>query len=100
MPKTLLDADTAATISFRALAFIAGDSDRLGRFMALTGLEPSAVRALAGSARFKLPFSNISSPMKPCCFSSAKMRQSMRNCRAKHSRYWQAHISSLLTPLS
>jgi hypothetical protein len=53
MPKTLLDADTAATISFRALGFIAGDSDRLGRFMALTGLEPSAIRALARERSFQ-----------------------------------------------
>jgi hypothetical protein len=53
MPKTLLDADTAAAISFKGLAFLAADSDRLGRFMALTGIEPGAIRALARERSFQ-----------------------------------------------
>jgi Protein of unknown function (DUF3572) len=53
MPKTLLDADTAAAISFKALAFLAGDNDRLGRFMALTGIEPRGIRALARERSFQ-----------------------------------------------
>jgi hypothetical protein len=53
MPKTLLDADTAAALSFRALAFLAGDENRLGRFMALTGIEPAAIGALAQERSFQ-----------------------------------------------
>jgi len=53
MPKTLLDADTAAAISFRALAFLAADSDRLGRFMALTGIAPGVIRELARERSFQ-----------------------------------------------
>ena len=53
MPKTLLDADTAAAISFKGLTFLAADSDRLGRFMALTGIEPGGIRALARERSFQ-----------------------------------------------
>ena len=53
MPKTILDADAAAAISFKALAFLAGDSDRLGRFMALTGIEPRGIRVLVGERSFQ-----------------------------------------------
>jgi hypothetical protein len=52
MPKTILDADAATAISYKALAFLASDSDRLGRFMALTGIEPRAIRALARERSF------------------------------------------------
>ncbi|MGH6874945.1 MAG: DUF3572 family protein [Aestuariivirgaceae bacterium] len=53
MPKTILEADAAAALAFRALAFIAGDDDRLGRFIALTGIEPGAIRALAPERSFQ-----------------------------------------------
>ena len=53
MPKILLDADTAAAISLRALGFLVADSDRLGRFMALTGIEPAAIRTLAPERSFQ-----------------------------------------------
>jgi Protein of unknown function (DUF3572) len=53
MPKTLLDADTAAAISFRALAFLAADGNRLGRFISLTGIEPGVIRALARERSFQ-----------------------------------------------
>jgi hypothetical protein len=52
MPKTL-DADTATAISFKVLAFLAADGDRLSRFMALTGIEPGAIRALAPERSFQ-----------------------------------------------
>jgi Protein of unknown function (DUF3572) len=53
MPKVILDADAATAVSFKALAFLAGDGDRLGRFMALTGIEPGAIRALAREPSFQ-----------------------------------------------
>jgi hypothetical protein len=53
MPKLLLDADTASAISLRALGFLAADGDRLGRFMALTGIAPVAIRALAPERSFQ-----------------------------------------------
>jgi hypothetical protein len=53
MPKTILDADAAAAISFRALAFLADDGDRFGRFMALTGIVPDAIPVLAREISFQ-----------------------------------------------
>lgn len=39
--------DTAETIALRALAFLAGDGERLGRFLALSGIGPDELRAHA-----------------------------------------------------
>jgi Protein of unknown function (DUF3572) len=44
----------AETIAIRALAFLAGDLERLERFLALTGLSPDGVRAAAGDPGFVL----------------------------------------------
>ena len=35
------------TLALQALAFIAGDDDRLTRFLSLTGIEPTALRGMA-----------------------------------------------------
>lgn len=37
--------DEAAALALRALAWLAADADRLGRFLALTGLGPAELRA-------------------------------------------------------
>ena len=37
----------AETLALQALAFIAGDEDRLQRFLSLTGIEPGSLRGLA-----------------------------------------------------
>lgn len=42
----------AEEIAISALGFIAGDSDRLGRFLALTGLDPGELRTAAGRPGF------------------------------------------------
>ena len=44
--------EEAKTIAIAALGFIAGDSDRLGRFLALTGLGPSNLRQAAADPTF------------------------------------------------
>lgn len=44
--------DEAEEIAIRALGFLAGDADRLGRFLALTGIDPAEIRALAGKKSF------------------------------------------------
>jgi hypothetical protein len=46
-----MDADRAETVALQALAFLAEDAQRLGRFLALTGLGPAELKAEAGSAR-------------------------------------------------
>jgi hypothetical protein len=46
-----MDADQAETIALQALGFLAEDVQRLGRFLALTGLGPAELKAEAGSAR-------------------------------------------------
>jgi hypothetical protein len=43
-----LTTDQAAAVALQALAWLAGDSDRLGRFLALTGLGPAGLREKAG----------------------------------------------------
>ena len=40
-----LDRDGAVAIAAQALAFVAAEDDRLGRFLALTGLTPDALKA-------------------------------------------------------
>lgn len=39
--------DAAETIALRALAFLASDGERLGRFLALTGIGPTELRTQA-----------------------------------------------------
>lgn len=39
--------DAAETIALKALAFLAGDGERLGRFLALTGIGPNELRTQA-----------------------------------------------------
>jgi len=46
-----MDADQAETIALSALAFLAEDALRLGRFLALTGLGPDELRNEARSPR-------------------------------------------------
>lgn len=43
-----LDLDGAERIAIRALGFLAGDPERLGRFLTLTGIGPSELREQAG----------------------------------------------------
>lgn len=40
--------DEAETLAIRGLGFLARDADRLGRFLTLTGIGPSELRAKAG----------------------------------------------------
>lgn len=46
-----MDADQAETIALTALGFLAEDAQRLGRFLALTGLGPAELKAEARSPR-------------------------------------------------
>ena len=46
-----MDTDTAETIAICALAFLADDEQRLGRFLALTGLGPGELKAQAHTPR-------------------------------------------------
>ena len=46
-----MDADQAETIAVSALAFLAQDIQRLGRFLALTGIGPAELRQQARTAR-------------------------------------------------
>jgi hypothetical protein len=48
-----MNCDAAATISFKALAFLAQEPGRLARFLNLTGVEPGAIRTLAGERQFQ-----------------------------------------------
>jgi hypothetical protein len=44
----------AEQLAIAALGFIAGEPERLGRFLALTGIGPESIRAAAGESNFLL----------------------------------------------
>jgi Protein of unknown function (DUF3572) len=50
--KKTLSPDDAETIGVRALAFLAEEPERLARFLALTGIGPEDLRAMAGEPAF------------------------------------------------
>jgi hypothetical protein len=45
-------AEAAEMLAVQALAFIAGDPDRLGRFLAITGIGPAEIRIAAREPHF------------------------------------------------
>ena len=47
-----LAANAAKSLAIEALAFLVEEPERLGRFLALTGLDPAAVRRLAREPSF------------------------------------------------
>jgi hypothetical protein len=47
-----LTRDRAEALAIQALTFIAGDAERLGRFLAVTGIGPAEIRAAAGEPGF------------------------------------------------
>lgn len=44
--------DAAEALAIQALTFIAGDSERLGRFLAITGIGPAEIRAASSEPGF------------------------------------------------
>ena len=46
--------EAASAMAVAALGFIAGDGERLGRFLAITGIGPESIRAAAGEPDFLL----------------------------------------------
>ena len=46
------DRDAAVAIAAQAVAFLAADDDRLGRFLALTGLSPTELKTGLGQPAF------------------------------------------------
>ena len=47
-----LSRESAESLAVQALAFLAGEPERLGRFLAETGIAPEAIRAAATSPGF------------------------------------------------
>jgi hypothetical protein len=50
--RTSLTQSAAEELAIQALTFIAGDGERLGRFLAATGIGPAEIRAAAGEPGF------------------------------------------------
>jgi Protein of unknown function (DUF3572) len=50
--STSLGADAAESLAIQALAFLAAEPERLGRFLAVTGIGPQDVRAAARQPQF------------------------------------------------
>ncbi len=44
--------EEAETVALKALAFLANDTERLSRFLALSGVSPGDIRAAAGDRQF------------------------------------------------
>ena len=53
-PDTRARQEAAEQLAIAALAFIAGQPERLGRFLALTGIGPESIRAAAREPGFLL----------------------------------------------
>jgi len=51
-PRPSLTAEAAEGLAIQALTFIAGNGERLGRFLAITGLGPAQIRAAAQAPGF------------------------------------------------
>jgi hypothetical protein len=47
-----LTQEAAEALAIQALTFIAGDGERLGRFLAITGIGPAQIRAAAQESGF------------------------------------------------
>jgi len=47
-----LTRDQAEALAIQALTFIGGDAERLGRFLAVTGIGPAEIRKVAGEPGF------------------------------------------------
>lgn len=52
MRETWVDREEAEAFAARALGFLASEPDRFGRFLALSGLDPSTIREAARSPHF------------------------------------------------
>lgn len=52
MRETWVNREEAEAFAARALGFLAGEPDRFGRFLALSGLDPSTMRQAARSPHF------------------------------------------------
>jgi hypothetical protein len=50
--STLLPREAAETLAIQALGYIAQDGERLGRFLAITGMGPADIRAAANDRHF------------------------------------------------
>jgi hypothetical protein len=50
--RNAITAEAAETLAIQALAFLAADAERLGRFLAITGLGPGEIRAAARETHF------------------------------------------------
>jgi catabolite regulation protein CreA len=50
--RTAINAEAAESLAIQALAFLAADAERLGRFLAITGLGPNEIRAAAREPHF------------------------------------------------
>jgi len=53
-PGSSLTEEAAEGLAIQALTFIAGDGERLGRFLATTGIGPAQIRAAAQEPGFLL----------------------------------------------
>ena len=50
--RNMAAAEAAETLAIQALAFLAEDTERLGRFLAITGIGPADIRSSAAEPSF------------------------------------------------
>jgi hypothetical protein len=50
--RSAISAEAAETLAIQALAFLAGEPEHLGRFLAITGIGPEGIRSAAREPQF------------------------------------------------
>ena len=50
--RSVIAAEVAETLAIQALAFLAGEPEQLGRFLAITGIGPEGIRDAAREPQF------------------------------------------------
>ena len=63
----------AESLAIQALGFMAGEPERLGAFLAATGIGPETIRKAAADPAFLRASSTTSWPTSRCCSPSPRM---------------------------
>ncbi len=66
-PALAMAQEAAEALAIQALTYIAGDGERLGRFLAATGIGPAEIRRAATRARVSCWACSTTSPATSAC---------------------------------
>ena len=86
-PLKRINRDEAETIALSALSYITGHEEVLGRFLAMSGLEPGTIRDAAASPGFLAAILDYVASDEPLLIALAK------ELDAKPERIMEAHLT-------